>query len=222
MSNKLPLQVIQQVGRAADIVRQGGIIAFPTDTVYGLGADIFNREAVERVYQIKQRPHNLAFPVLLADMSQIPIVASSVSDIAQFLMNRFWPGGLTLVLPRAASLPDIVTAGNSNVAVRIPEHAVPVAIIQISGTPIIGTSANVSGKPSALTAQEIEQQLGSEIGLIIDGGKCPGGIESTIVDVTGHVPVILRQGAIPEDEIKQAYQEYNNKEVSENAYCSGL
>jgi len=186
------MEIASQTDEAVRLLKAGGIVAFPTDTVYGLGADAFNSEAAERIYKVKQRPHHLPLPILLADVEQITSVVDSVSEIAQLLMRRFWPGGLTLVLPKAASLPDVITAGNDKVAVRIPDHIVPLTIIRGLGLPIIGTSANISDKPSVVTAQEVEQQLGSQVDLIIDMGRCPGGLESTVVDVTGEKPVILR------------------------------
>ena len=218
---KLSSQLAAQVDRAIEILKAGGVIAFPTDTVYGLGGDVFNIEAAERIYRVKQRPRHLPLPVLLADPTQMAAIVDSVPGIAQFLVKRFWPGGLTLVLPKRSSLPDIITAGGDKVAVRVPGHVVPLALIRGLGAPIIGTSANVSDKPSPVTTEEVEQQLGGQIDLIIDMGKCAGGLESTVVDVTGGTPVILRQGIIPEKEIKRACQEYA-REVGKSAYCSGL
>jgi len=220
MSN-LSSQVVLQVDRAIEILKAGGIVAFPTDTVYGLGGDAFNIEVAERIFRVKQRPCHLPLPVLLADSTQVASVVDSVSGIARFLMKHFWPGGLTLVLLKKDSLPDIITAGSNKVAIRIPDHVVPLTLIRGLGAPIIGTSANISDKPSPVTTEEVEQQLGSQVDLIIDMGKCPGGLESTIVDVTGETPVILRHGVIPEKEIKRACQEYA-REVGKGAYCSGL
>lgn len=217
----LSVPIASQIDRAIEILKAGGIVAFPTDTVYGLGADAFNSEAVERIYRVKQRPRSLPLPILLADAGQVAVVADAVSEIAQLLMRHFWPGGLTVVLPKAASLPDSITAGGNKVAIRTPNHVVPLTIIRRLGIPIIGTSANISDEPSAVTAQEVERQLGSQIDLIIDMGGCPGGLESTVVDVTGETPVVLRQGIIPEDEIKRVCQEYA-KEAGKNAYRFGL
>jgi L-threonylcarbamoyladenylate synthase len=217
----LSSQVILQVDRAVEILKAGGIVAFPTDTVYGLGGDAFNIEVAERIYRVKRRPRHLPLPVLLADSKQAASVADSVSGIARFLMRHFWPGGLTLVLPKKASFPDIITAGSNKVAVRIPDHVVPLTLIHGLGVPIIGTSANISDRPSPVTAEEVEQQLGSRVDLIIDVGKCTGGLESTVVDVTGGTPVILRHGVIPERDINMACQEYA-REVGKSAYCSGL
>ena len=209
----------KQVENGVKILKEGGIVAFPTDTIYGLGADAFNPKAVEKIYEVKKRPGHLSFPLLLADISQITVVAQSPSGIALFLARRFWPGGLTLVLPRANSLPLYLTNGTS-VAVRVPNHWVCLTLIQHLGSPVIGTSANISGKPSVLTADEVKLQLGDKIDLIIDGGRCPGGRESTIVDVTSEVPVVLRRGIIPQYEIEESYKEYCKAKT--NAYCHRL
>ena len=201
-------QVMFQVDRAIEVLRNGGIVAFPTDTVYGLGGDVFSIEAAERIYRVKQRPRHMPLPVLLADSAQLADIVASVPEAARCLIKHFWPGGLTLVLTKKNSLPDIITAGSSKVAVRIPDHVVPLTLIRGLGAPIIGTSANISGKPNPVTAQEVEQQIGGRVDLIIDMGRCPGGSESTVVDVTGETPVILRRGIIAEEEINRVCQEY--------------
>lgn len=197
----------EQIEKGVEILKQGGIIAFPTDTVYGLGADAFNSKAVERIYEVKKRPRHLPFPLLIADISQLTTVAEPESGIAWFLAKRFWPGGLTLVVPKAASLPAYLARG-STVAIRIPDHPVCLVLIRYLGSPIIGTSANISGEPATLTTDEVKQQLADKVDFIIDGGKRPAGVESTVVDVTGEVPEILRQGIIPEHEIDKACKEY--------------
>jgi len=209
----------EKVKEAVQILKKGGIIAFPTDTVYGLGADAFNRKAVERIYTVKKRPRHLSFPLLLADISQVSTVTEQIPELAWFLGRYFWPGGLTLLLPKAALLPSYL-ASQSSIAVRVPNHPIPLALIRSLGSPIIGTSANISGRSSILVADEVEHQLGDKVDLIIDGGKCPGGSESTIVHVTGEVPTILRQGIISTYEIDKAYKEYC--EVKGRAYCSRL
>lgn len=205
MANKLFLSVQKQVEEAISILKEGGIVAFPTDTVYGLGASISIPQAVERVYEVKERPKNMPLPLLLADKSQISEVAEPVPPIAWLLAERFWPGALTIVLFKSKSVPDIVTGGGKTVAIRIPAHPTPIALIQGVGTPIVGTSANLSGKPSALTAEEVHAQLDGKVDLIIDGGRCLGGKESTIVDLTGETPLILREGAISQEELSDAY-----------------
>jgi len=203
MSGKLPLPIQQQVERGISVLKQGGIAAFPTDTVYGLGACADLRPAVERVYQVKQRPQNMAFPLLLAHPSQISEIAEMVPPVAWLLARSFLPGALTIILHKSKSVPDIISAGGTTVAIRIPAHPVPVALVEGLGVPIVGTSANLSGKPSALTANEVYSQFGDKIDLVIDGGRCAGGRESTIVDVTGETPVVVREGAISKEELRQ-------------------
>ena len=203
MLAKLPADIQEQIERGVSILKHGGLVAFPTDTVYGLGACANLYQAVERVYRMKGRPQNMALPLLLADTSQISEVAESVPQIAWLLAHNFLPGALTLVLAKSNSVPDIITAGGKTVAVRIPAHPVPVALTEGLGVPIVGTSANLSGKPSALTAEEVYSQFGDKVDLVIDGGRCPGSRESTIVDVTGGIPVVLREGAISRGELKK-------------------
>jgi L-threonylcarbamoyladenylate synthase len=203
MSDKLSSHIQQQVERGISILKRGGVVAFPTDTVYGLGACASISPAVDRVYKIKERPRNMALPLLLADTSQISQMANHVPGVAWLLARHFLPGALTIVLHRSKSVPDIITAGGETVAVRVPAHPVPVALVRGLGVPVVGTSANLSGKPSPLTAEEVRSQFGEEIDLIIDGGRCPGGKESTVIDVTGETSVILREGAISRAEIKR-------------------
>ena len=203
MLGQLSTDLQKQIGKGISILKQGGLVAFPTDTVYGLGACVDIQRAVKRLYQIKQRPRSMALPLLLADTSQISEVAEPVSEVAWLLVRNFLPGALTLVLLKSSSVPDIITAGGRTVAVRIPAHPVPVALVEGLGTPIVGTSANLSGKSSSLTADEVYSQFGDRVDLVIDGGRCPGGKESTIVDVTGETPVILREGAISREDLKR-------------------
>lgn len=193
----------RQVEEGIQILRRGGVVAYPTDTVYGLGACPDIPAAVERVFEVKGRPNTMALPLLLANISQIKDVAVDVPDSAWRLARRFLPGGLTLVLYKSARVPGIVTGGGRTVAVRVPAHPVPVALIEGLGAPIIGTSANVSGRPGALTADEVCARLGDRVDLIIDGGRSPGGVESTVVDLTAEPPVVLRRGAIPAAELRK-------------------
>ena len=203
MLDKLPLYTRQQVEEGISVLKQGGIIAFPTDTVYGLGACSNLSGSVERIYQVKERPRNMPLPLLLADISQINEVAYAVPQVAWLLASEFLPGALTMVLRKSKSAPDFITAGGTTIAVRVPAHPVPVALAQGLGVPVIGTSANMSGKPNSLTAGEVYSQFSDEIDLIIDGGRCPGGKESTIVDVTGELPLVLREGAISREELRR-------------------
>ena len=195
------LSVEQQIKLAIAILKKGGIVAFPTDTVYGLGADPLNEQAVDRIYKVKKRPPNLPLPLLLAEKSDLLKVASVVPEIAWQLVERFLPGGLTLVLRKSSWVPGSVTAGGDTVAVRIPDHPVPIALIRGLGTPIVGTSANISGRPSPVTAEQVREQLGDKVDFIIDGGRCPGGTESTVLDVSSKVPALIREGGIPRAEL---------------------
>jgi L-threonylcarbamoyladenylate synthase len=206
----------REIEKGVTILQKGGVIAFPTDTVYGLGADAFNTAAVERIYQIKNRPRHRQLPLLIADAEELTVLVDPIPEIAWFLARRFWPGGLTLVLPKKESVPAYLAPGPT-VALRVPDHPVCMALIQHLGNPIIGTSANISDQQAALTAEEVEQQLGAKIDFVMNGGKCPGGKESTVVDVTHESPMILRHGIIPSGEIDKAYKEYS--EAYSEAHC---
>ena len=198
------VKMVNQIEQAIDILKKGGIVAFPTDTVYGLGANAGDEEAVLRVYEAKGKPRHLPLPLLLGDVSQITAVARDVPELAWRLAQHFLPGGLTLVLYKSPSVSSMITGGGEMVAVRMPDHPVPIALIEGLGAPITGTSANLTGSPSPITAQEVHYQMGDRVDLIIDGGRCPGGIASTVLDLTGEAPSILREGVISREEIKRA------------------
>ncbi len=202
MKIELTDKIHKQIEQGIEIIRNGGVIAFPTDTVYGLGAGAYIESAIERIFKVKNRPPEMALPLLLADAAQVHEVAQDLPAYAWRLIDAFLPGGLTLVVYRTRVVKDVITAGGDTVAIRIPDHPVAHALIKGSGMPIIGTSANVSGQPPVLTAVEVRKQLNDTIDLIIEGEPAPKGIESTVVDVTGEVAVILRQGAIPRDAIE--------------------
>jgi L-threonylcarbamoyladenylate synthase len=177
------------------------LVAFPTDTVYGVGSHAFQPEAVAALYVAKQRPTNKAIPILIARVDDLACVTRLVPDVAWHLAARFWPGGLTLVLPRAQDVPSAVTAGGDSVAVRCPDHPVPLALINAVGAPLAATSANLSGQPSPTTARQVLEQLAGRVPLIIDGGECPGGIPSTVLDLSLGPPRLLRSGAISAGEL---------------------
>jgi L-threonylcarbamoyladenylate synthase len=197
----------RDIEKGVSILKKGGVIAFPTDTVYGLGADAFNSMAVERIYEIKDRSKSHRFPLLIADVKQLTALAEPIPELAWFLAAQFWPGGVTLVLPKKDSVPTYLSSG-STIAVRAPNHPTCLTLLEHLARPLIGTSANISGQPPALTADEVRQQLGGRIDLVIDEGKCPGGKESTVLDITREPPVVLRQGIIPSDDIDRVYKEY--------------
>jgi len=178
-------------------------VAFPTDTVYGLGASSLDDAAVMKVYQAKGRPRHLALPLLLGSVLQIANVAIDVPETAWVLARQLLPGGLTLILHKAASISSLISGGGDKIAVRVPNHPVPIALVEGLGAPITGTSANRSGRPSPTTAEEVHRQLGDRVDLIVDGGRCPGGSESTVIDLTEDPPRMLRQGAISREEIER-------------------
>jgi L-threonylcarbamoyladenylate synthase len=185
--------------RANEILQSGGLVAFPTDTVYGVGALAFNGNAVESIYAAKDRPVEKAIPILIADVDDLPKVAAEVPEIALKLATRYWPGPLTLVVPKHPDLPKAVSSGPT-VGVRIPDHPVARALLRMAG-PMAVTSANLSGQVSPSTAQEVYAQLGGRIAMVLDGGKTPGGIPSTVVDCVGPEPQIVRIGPISEGDV---------------------
>ena len=172
-------------------------MAFPTDTLYALGADAFHVEAVGRVFEIKGRASDVPLPLLLASVDELEQVSIDIPDLAWALASRFWPGPLTLVLKSSPEVPQIVTAGKQSIAVRMPNHHVPLALIRDLGRPITGTSANPSGGPDPVTADDVRRSLGTKVDYIVDGGPAPVATPSTIVDLTGARPRLVRQGAIP-------------------------
>lgn len=192
------------IAQAVDVLRQGGIVAFPTDTVYGVGADVRQPEAIAALYEVKERPLSKAIPVLLARAEDLCSVAREVPKSAWRLAEQFWPGALTLVVRRSPSLPSILTAEGPTVAVRVPDHPVVRALIEGLGAPLAATSANISGQPSSVTADDVLAQLGGRIALILDGGPCPGGRSSTVVDLTTTPPRVLRPGPISAEQIRAA------------------
>ncbi len=200
----LPASDPDALRRAAAVLQGGGLVSFPTDTVYGVGADAFQTAAVERIYQVKGRGTQKALPILLADVGEIDTIGEDVPEEAWNLAARFWPGGLTLVIRRRPIVPDVITGGGPTVAVRVPDHPVPVTLIRLVGAPLVGTSANRSGQPSPVSAQQVRRSLGGLIEILLDGGPAPGGVESTVLDVSSGEPVLLREGALPVGVLEQA------------------
>jgi L-threonylcarbamoyladenylate synthase len=183
-----------EIQTALEILQNGGIVAFPTDTVYGLGALAFDNSAIESIYTAKDRPIEKAIPILIGDLSDLDQIADDIPDMALRFATRFWPGPLTCVVPKKQTLPLAVSA-TATVAVRIPDHPEARALLRAAG-PMAVTSANISGQPSPSTAQEVYDQLNGRIPLILDGEKTKGGVPSTLVDCTGERPVILREGPV--------------------------
>jgi L-threonylcarbamoyladenylate synthase len=184
---------------ALEVLQSGGLVAFPTDTVYGVGALAFDQAAVRNIYKVKDRPVEKAIPILIGDVDDLVKVTMAIPEIALKLAARFWPGPLTLVVPKHPALSATVFAG-STIGVRIPDHPLARALLHLAG-PLAVTSANISGQPSPTTAIEVFAQLGGRIALILDGGMTPGGVPSTVVDCVGGEPQILRAGPIPKNEV---------------------
>ncbi len=192
----------ENIREAAAILQQGGLVAFPTETVYGLGANALNPAAVAQIFEVKNRPFFDPLIVHVADRSEVEKFAF-VSEQAKQLLEVFCPGPLTLVLKRKNNIPDLVTSGLPTVAIRVPAHPVALALIRESGFPIAAPSANPFGFLSPTTAQHVEASLGDKVAMVLDGGVCETGVESTIVDVSGEKPALLRPGGIPVEEIER-------------------
>ena len=191
-----------EIQAALKILQNGGIVAFPTDTVYGLGALAFNNTAIESIYKAKNRPIEKAIPILIGDLSDFEKVADDIPNMALRFASRFWPGPLTCIVPKKQTLPLAVSA-TPTVAIRIPDHVDARALLR-AADPMAVTSANISGGQNPSTAQEVYDQLNGRIPLILDGGTTQGGIPSTLVDCTGESPMILREGPITLDELLAA------------------
>lgn len=191
------------IARAADVLRCGGLVAFPTETVYGLGAAVFNRHAVARIFEVKGRPADNPLIVHVSSQAMLDGVVRDVPETANRLMEAFWPGPLTLVLRRSRRVPSIVSAGLDTVAVRLPADPVALQLIRLTGQPIAAPSANRSGRPSPTTAEHVMRDLDGMVDLVIDGGPTPIGVESTVLDITGAVPVLLRPGGVSKEAIER-------------------
>ncbi len=194
----------EAVERAVVILKNGGVVALPTDTIYGLACSPFREEAVARIFDIKGRPQDTPLPLLLASVEYVYKYVTEVPEEGTALMDKFFPGALTLVLPKRPEVPGIVTGGRDSVAVRVPDHPVPRRIAGKLDGAITGTSANRSGDPGITTARAVEAALGNDVDMVVDGGETPGGVESTVVDLTGSEPTILRLGAVSRELVEAA------------------
>jgi L-threonylcarbamoyladenylate synthase len=200
----LPITDSNSLAHALDVLTGGGLVAFPTDTVYGLGAMAFDANAVSKIYTAKGRGQEKAIPILVSDVDLIYRVATEVNDYAIKLAKKFWPGPLTIVVSRHSTIPDVVSPLKT-VGVRIPNLNVTRELLRLTG-PLAVTSANLSGQTSPSTAKGVNAQLIGKIPLILDGGVTPGGIPSTVVDCTGEIPVVLREGPISIEDILAAIE----------------
>jgi L-threonylcarbamoyladenylate synthase len=195
------------IDRAAQIIRGGGVVVFPTHGLYGLGADPFNTAAVERIFEIKGRQTRKALLVLIADMPALERVAMPAGAVALEAMHRFWPGRVTFVLRARKELPAALTGFGDKIGVRLVAHPVAAALVRAVGGPVTGTSANISGSGGCATVQVMDVALLTGVDLVLDAGSLAGGPGSTVIDVTGPTPLILREGAVPAEEIRKVLSE---------------
>jgi L-threonylcarbamoyladenylate synthase len=203
MTDWLPADHPDAPARAAAVIHAGGLVVLPTDTVYGVAAALWQPEAVAALYAAKQRPPDRAIPILLSAGDEIDQVAARVPEAARRLAAAFWPGPLTIIVPKRPGVPDIVSA-LPTVGVRVPDHDAARAAIRACGGALAVTSANLSDQPSALTAQDAADALGEAVGLVLDGGPAPGGTPSTVVDTAGESLSVLRPGPIGEAALREA------------------
>ena len=194
---------VDRIRIAADAIKKGGLVAFPTETVYGLGADALNPDAVAKIFTAKERPADNPIIVHIADKKDVYRLAKNVPNGAKKLTAEFWPGPLTLILKRSSLVPDITVVGLDTIAVRMPNSKVALALIRESGTPIAAPSANRAGKPSPTTAQHVIDDLAGRIDVVLDGGSTKVGVESTVIDMTTRIPRILRPGGTSFEDLKK-------------------
>ncbi len=211
-------EAIEEAGR---ILRAGALVAFPTETVYGLGANALDGRAVSRIFEAKGRPSDNPLIVHVAGLEQVDFLAKKVSGVARELMGAFWPGPLTLVLSAGKVVPDEVTAGLLNVAIRMPSHPVALALIRAAGRPVAAPSANLSGRPSPTTAEHVLHDLDGRIAAVLDGGPAGSGVESTVLDLTAPVPLILRPGGVTPDDLKGILGEVRLDQVAQTGVYIG-
>jgi len=194
---------------AAKILQAGGTVVFPTETVYGLGANALDAEAVKKIFLAKGRPADNPLIAHIADKKMLPQLVQKIPASAKKLIKKFWPGPLTIILNKKKIVPDIVTAGGKTLAVRMPAHPLAHKLIKLAGVPVAAPSANLSGKPSPTTAKDVIQDMKGRVDIIIDGGSCQVGLESTVIDLTSKVPTLLRPGAITLEQLRKVLGKVN-------------
>ena len=207
-----------EIARAAAILRDGGLVAFPTETVYGLGANALDERAVARVFDVKARPRFDPLIVHIAGVDWLARLTADFPPLARQLAEKFWPGPLTLVLPKTPAVPDLVTSGGPSVAVRVPDHPVALSLLRAVDLPIAAPSANSFGRISPTCAEHVREQLGSRIDLILDGGPCRVGVESTVLQLTPQGPLLLRPGGTTLEEIEDVIGKVQVPTVSEASF----
>ena len=197
----------ESIEKAASLIRAGELVAFPTETVYGLGADTFNEEALAEIFRVKDRPADNPLIVHIANLSQVDLLVESFPPRALLLAEKFWPGPLTLVLSRKKTLPPMVSASLDTVAIRMPSHPAALELIESAQTPLAAPSANISGKVSPTDASHVMDDLKGKIAAVLDGGRCSVGLESTVLDISKEKPLLLRPGSIGAKELSAALKE---------------
>lgn len=205
LRNDLDLEKLKE---PANIIREGGIVIFPTETVYGIGTNGFNEESIRKIYEIKKRDFSKPISLLVSSMEMVKMVAEDISDLEYALMEKFWPGPFTIILKKKKDVPDILTANGDTVGIRMPSGEIAKKIIEYAGVPIATPSANISGKPSGTNIDNIIKDFDGKVDCIIDSGESKLGIASTIVKVINNVPHILREGSITKKQIEEVV---NNK-----------
>jgi L-threonylcarbamoyladenylate synthase len=192
------------VAEAARIIKNGGVVVFPTRSLYGLGADAFNTEAINRIFHIKQRHANKPILVLVKDKDELIRLTALIPHVASVIMERFWPGRVTIVFHAKQGLSANLTAGTNKIGVRLPGHPIAYELVKAVGGPITGTSANLSGSAGCFQVNDLDEKIVDSVDLILDAGPLKGGAGSTVVDATGETPLILRQGELPQKDIFNA------------------
>ena len=212
----------ESIQKAAGLIKSGELVAFPTETVYGLGADGLNPDAVARIFEVKERPSFNPLILHIGDKDQLENICIVTSEIILKLIDKFWPGPLTLVIPKKSIVPDIVTSGNETVAIRMPDHPVALQLIKMSGRPIAAPSANVFGRLSPTKAGHVYEQLGSKIKMILDGGDCKVGVESTILQITCEGISLLRPGGLPVEQLEKITGKINTEYTDTKPVAPGM
>jgi L-threonylcarbamoyladenylate synthase len=218
-----PTSLSKQLAVPAKIIQDGGLVVFPTETVYGLGADALNPEAVKNIFIAKGRPSDNPLIVHIADQKMLSVLAQNIPAKAKLLINKFWPGPLTIVLKKKAIIPNVVVACGKTVAIRMPANPIARELIHLSGKPIAAPSANLSGKPSPTIAKYVIEDMNGRVECIIDGGDCKFGLESTVIDLTTKVPLLLRPGAITLEQLRKVLGKVNVANPSaKKPKCPGM
>ena len=189
--------------KAANIIRDGGLVGFPTETVYGLGANGLDPIAVGKIFIAKGRPSDNPLILHVESVQQVNELVEEIPELAKICMEKFWPGPLTILFKKSNIIPDIITAGLDTVAIRMPEHDIAIELIRLSGTPIAAPSGNLSGRPSPTSASHVMEDLMGRIDMIVDGGSTGIGLESTVLDLSGHIPMILRPGGVTLEDLRE-------------------